>query len=162
MNRTPSRHGYDRSRDGGTSHAGASVTRYGHIPDDRQACNRRRSKGLDCLMHSPCNRWGGVATLPHHLIRIALRVSSTGSSDRQRAGVNPLRYRLSAAFIPLRVLGRSYQSRLVQHVTRQCPDAHEGHTRTSFQSRCSDNQEHEVKGLAVGQAIFGEKQNAFG
>jgi hypothetical protein len=159
MNRTPSRHGYDRSRDGGTSHAGASVTRYGHIPDDRQACNRRRSKGLDCLMHSPCNRWGGVATLPHHLIRIALRVSSTGSSDRQRAGVNPLRYRLSADFIPLRVLGRSNQFRRIGYQPgsyRSDPFESQSHRpfRVAFQSS-----EHDSGKVVNVQQVVGEIRN---
>jgi hypothetical protein len=130
-----------------------------HVPFVGSAKSMRAGTAR-CL--TSLNWLGAVATKPSLFpIHVTLRFLPV-ERLRQRAGVNPLRYRLSAAFIPLRVLGRSYQSRLVQHVTRQCPDAHEGHTRTSFQSRCSDNQEHEVKGLAVGQAIFGEKQNAFG
>ena len=115
---------------GGLSLAGGD--RFGshdYRPADRQASNGRQDlQARRCLTHvSPCITYRGLRAPVFSHSNCSLRTSRRCLSDRQRAGANPLGYRLSAAFIPLRVLGRSRQFRLVQHVTRQSPDAHKGH-----------------------------------
>lgn len=58
---------------------------------------------------------------------LARRVSSHGCCDRQRAGVNPLCYRLSAAFICRCRLARGPQFGFPQHVSGKSSNAAKSH-----------------------------------
>jgi hypothetical protein len=128
-----------------------------HVPFVGSAKSMRAGTAR-CL--TSLNWLGAVATNPSLFhSRIALRVSSTGLSDRQRAGVNPLCYRLSAAFIPLRVLGRSRQFCLQQNSPRQSSNLLEGHVsnvpfRVAFQSS-----EHDSGKVVNVQQVVGEIRN---
>lgn len=84
--------------------------------------------GLARLLTLLPNSRGRVATCATRLFHTCVARALLSVEPRQRVGaVLPRRTRLAATFFPLRVLGRSRQFRLVQHVTRQSPDAHEGH-----------------------------------